>query len=292
MSKPRTRAIQLALVAFTAILIVLILPLIGNINDIEFLPGRDFELGMPAFATGPEPETNTWMLVALIFRILLIIGVVLLVIQLIISREARRMYIVFILIIASVLMAIDFLGCGDRQIPEEVATPESEGLWGMPAEEELNLQPVEREVEASNFQYIILAIVLSSIVVVVGGILLLKWLKARPQAIDDGLDKILDSITDAAHRLRAGEDPYTVVLFCYQEMIRILSTKGKIDVTYLTPREFELRLRGLGLSGDSIAQLTAIFEIVRYAGRVDDIFATRALACLDAIQEAHSTDES
>ena len=52
MSKPRTRAIQLALVAFTAILIVLILPLIGNIHDIEFLPGRDLELPTMTFGGG------------------------------------------------------------------------------------------------------------------------------------------------------------------------------------------------------------------------------------------------
>ena len=75
-------------------------------------------------------------------------------------------------------------------------------------------------------------------------------------------------------------------------MLRILSIKGKLDATFLTPREFEVRLRSLGMSGDSISQLTSIFEIVRYADRVDDLFAARALTCLEAIQEAHETDES
>ena len=291
MSKPRTRAIQLALVAFTAILIVLILPLIGNIHDIEFLSGREFGPVSTASSGGMPPESPGWSIVTLLMRILFAVGAVVFVFQLITNRQFRRFYLIMILILGGALIASEFLGC-DRQTPEEVITPDQETLPESPTEADLNLQPVEREVKASTAQYIILAVVLSSIIVIVGGILLLKWLKARPQAIDNGLNKIMDSITDAAHRLRAGEDPYTVVLFCYQEMIRILSTKGKIDVTYLTPREFELRLRGLGLSGDSIAQLTAIFEIVRYAGRVDDSFATRALACLDAIQEAHSTDES
>jgi len=291
MSKPRTRAIQLALVAFTAILIVLILPLIGNIHDIEFLSGREFGPVSTASSGGMPPESPGWSIVTLLMRILFAVGAVVFVFQLITNRQFRRFYLIMILILGGALIASEFLGC-DRQTPEEVITPDQETLPESPTEADLNLQPVEREVKASTAQYIILAVVLSSIIVIVGGILLLKWLKARPQAIDNGLNKIMDSITDAAHRLRAGEDPYTVVLFCYQEMIRILSTKGKIDVTYLTPREFELRLRGLGLSGNSIAQLTAIFEIVRYAGRVDDSFATRALACLDAIQEAHSTDES
>jgi len=290
MSKPRTRAIQFVLVAFTVILIVLILPLIGNIHNIDFLPGRDIEFGGTPMVGGMPPDSPGWALFTMLMRIFLAVAAVVFIFQLIVSKEARRVYLVLILVVIGVLIAVEFLGC-DRQAPEEGATVELEDIWGVPAEADLNLQPVEREVEASNFLYIILAIVLSSIVVIVGGVFLLKLLKARPQAIDDGYNEIWDSITDAAHRIRAGEDPYTVVLFCYQEMLCILTAKGKIDATYLTPREFEFRLRGAGLAGDHIAQLTGIFEIVRYAGRVDDSFAARALACLDAIQEAHTTDE-
>jgi len=290
MSKPRTRAIQLALVAFTAILIVLILPLIGNIHDIEFRPAREIDFSGVATAGGMPPDSPGWAFVTILMRIFLALAAVVLIFQLVVSKEMRRLYLVLILIVGGVLIATEFLGC-DQQTPEEIATVEHEDIWGVPAEGDLNPRPVEQEIEASNFLYVILAIVLSSIVVIVGGFFLLKLLKSRPQVIDDGYNEILESITDAAHRIRAGEDPYTVVLFCYQEMIRILSTKGNIDATYLTPREFEHRLRGAGLAGDHIAQLTGIFEIVRYAGRVDDSFAARALACLDAIQEAHTTDE-
>jgi len=289
MQKSRIRAIQLALVAFTAILIVLILPLIGNIHKIEFLAGRDVEFSAAPSAGGMSPESPGWSLMTILMRILIAVAAVVFVFQIIVNREFRRFYLILILILGAALMALDFLGC-DRQAAEEVATPELQGLWTT-VEEDLNLQSVERAVEASSFQYIILAIVLSSLIVIAGGIFLAKWLKARPQATDDGYDEILGSIADAAHRLRAGEDSYTVVLFCYQEMIRILSTKGKIDATYLTPREFELRLRGIGMSGDYITQLTGIFEVVRYAGRVDDSFSARALTCLDAIQEAHTIDE-
>lgn len=290
MSKPKTRAFQIALVACTAILIVLILPLIGSIHDIEFLPGRGMEFSGAPTAGGMPPVSPGWFIFTMLLRVLFVIAGIVFVFQLIVSKEARKVYLVLILILGGVLLATEFLGC-DRQTPEEIATFELEGYFERPEEADLNLQTIEREVEASNFQYIILAIVLSSIVVIVGGILLLKWLKARPQATDDGYNEILDSITDAAYRIRAGEDPYTVVLFCYQEMIRILCAVGSIDATCLTPREFELRLRGLGLSGDSIAQLTDIFEIVRYAGRIDDGFPTRALACLDAIQEAHANEK-
>ena len=287
MSKPRTRAIQLALVAFTAILIVLILPLIGSIHDIDFLPARDLGLAELSWGGGAPPGSSGWSIVMLIMRIILVIAVLIFVFQLIFSSEARKVYFLVILLALIGLILSEFVGC-DRMPIDEPVTRDHEELW---TERDLDLQPVEREVEASNFLYIILAIALSSIVVIVGGAFLRKWLKNRPQLIDDGYNEILESITDAAHRIRAGEDPYTVVLFCYQEMIRILSIKGNIDATYLTPREFEYRLRGAGLSGDHIAQLTGIFEIVRYAGRIDDSFAARALACLDAIQEAHTINE-
>lgn len=290
MPKPQTRIFQVALVAFTAIIVVLILPLIGNIHDIEFLPGRGMEFSGAPAAGGMPAESPGWHLMTVLMRVLLAIAVAVLIFQLIVNRAFRRFYLIIILIVGGTLILVDFLGC-DQQVIDEATTPISSDLWGDPVDDDLNLQPVEREVEATNIQYIILAIVLSSVVVIVASILLMKWFKARPQATDDGYGEILESITDAAYRLRAGEDPHTVVLFCYQEMIRILSTKGSIDATYLTPREFELRLRGLGLSGDSIAQLTSIFEIVRYAGRVDDGFAPRASACLEAIQEAHAADE-
>ena len=291
MSKPQTRAFQFALAAFTAILIVLILPLIGNIHDIEFVAGRGLDFSGTISTGGMPAESPGWYVVTLLMRVLVAIAVVVLIFQLIVNRSFRRFYVVLILIVGGTLIAIEFFGC-DQQMMQEITTPTSDDLWERPAEADRNLQPVEREVEATNIQYIILAIVLSSVVVIVASILLMKWFKARSHAAeDDRYDEILGSITDAAYRLRAGEDPHIVVLFCYQEMIRILSTKGSIDATCLTPREFELRLRSLGLSGESIAQLTGIFEIVRYADRVDAGLATRALACLEAIQEAHTTDE-
>jgi len=197
---------------------------------------------------------------------------------------------VLIVIFFGFLIASDLLDWEKRDV-EEPQPVAQEDEWVQPIERASDAQPVERDVAASRSQIVILAILLSSGVVIAGSIGLYKWLKARPAPVDDGYQEILGTITHAARRLRAGEDPRTVVLFCYQEMILILSTKGKIDATYLTPREFETRLRSLGLSGESIKELTAIFEIVRYAGRVDDGFAARALAALEAIQETYGTDE-
>jgi len=290
MSRSRTRTIQIILVAITVILILLILPLIGNIHDIEFLPRRAFEIPSMPTGAGSSGESAGWLATMMLLRVLFIAAALVFTFQLISNREYRRFYLIIILTAGAILLAADFFGC-DRQLPEEVETQEPQEIWLTPEGPEGDA-PVERDVTASNMQYIILAIVLSTLAVIVGGTLALRWFRSRPkQPDDDGYSDIMESITTAAHRLRAGEDPYTVVLFCYQEMIGILSTAGAIDATYLTPREFEQRLRVIGMSGKSITELTGIFEIVRYSGRVDDSFAHRALACLDAIQEAHHTDE-
>jgi uncharacterized protein DUF4129 len=290
MSNTKSRIFQPALIAFCALLVVLILPLIGNIHEIEFQPGRESGFSGMATAGGEPPTSPGWLMMTMLLRILFTFAILVFIFQLVVDRSFRKFALVAILLLGAVLTASEIFGWDERAPSAPPANP-GEAMWEPAPEADLNIQPVEREVEGSSSQAMIVAILLSSVVVIVGGIVLRKMLKARPETKDDGYEEILESITDAAHRLRAGEDARTVVLFCYQEMIRILSIKGKIDASCLTPREFEVRLSSLGMSGDSISQLTVVFEIVRYAGRVDDSFATRALTCLEAIQEAHIIDE-
>lgn len=286
--KQASNSFPIALVAISGIFLLLILPLIGSIHGITFQPARTLEFAAaPAFA-GPPAVSPGWAIVTLAMRVVTVLAVLLFLLQIITSRSHRRIYLAVLLVFGAILIVTDVLNFD--QLPAElVNSPEPEDLWEKPIEMDLNLPTNERAVEASMNQYAVLAIALSSLVVLAGGMLYwrLYQMKKPRQAADEQAD-ILETITDAAHRLRSGEDAHTVVLFCYQEMIRILGTAGRIDVTYLTPREFEHRLRALGLSGVSSADLTQLFEIVRYAGRVDADFSARALRCLDAIQEAHA----
>ena len=291
MSNLKLRTFQIVLVVISLLIVALVLPLIGNIHEIEFKVGRPVDFSMSVETGGMPPDSPGWYLFTVFLRILFVLAGIAFVYQFIANRSSRRMYIFFFVALGSILLISELLDWDQRDAGSSPETP-IEIMWDGPIEQDLNLPTEDREVEPSNALAILLAIALSSVVVVVGAIALRKWLKSRSAAEDDGYGEILDSITDAAHRLRAGEDPRTVVLFCYQEMLRILSIKGKLDATFLTPREFEVRLRSLGMSGDSISQLTSIFEIVRYADRVDNLFAAHALTCLEAIQEAHETDES
>lgn len=290
MPTPRIRVLPFVLMAFTVLFVAFLLPLIGSIDRIEFLPGRTLDSFAAPSAGGPPPESPGWSAITLLMRVLLILGLAAVVIGFLSNGRARIAIIVVILVFGAVITLVDYVGC-DR-LPTSEETVNQEERYQAPVEQDLDLQPVAREVTSSQELYVILAIALSVAAVATVGALLARRLRRRPEAADDGYQEILDSISHAAVRLRAGEDPYTVVLYCYQEMIRILSTVGKIDATYLTPREFEDRLRAVGLSGASVHQLTGVFEIVRYGGRIDDTLAARALACLEALQEAHHVDES
>jgi Domain of unknown function (DUF4129) len=272
--------------------LLLILPLIGNIHSIEFQPGRGMEFSGAPASGGPPPVAPGASLVRLIVLVLLRVAVVVFIFLLITDWRYRTFYIVSILFLFGILLMVKLVGL-DEMTPPETANPDSEERWERTIEEAQDIEPPDdRDVESSSLQYIVVAILLASIVAIVGIVLLRKWLKGRPLKPDDGQDEILASVTDAARRLRAGEDARTVVLFCYQEMTDILSTAGQIDATYLTPREFELRLRRLGMSGVSVTDLTSLFEVVRYAGRIDGDFADRALACLDTLREVHAFAES
>jgi hypothetical protein len=286
-----TRTYQVILAALAALFVLLLLPLIGSLHDIEFLAGRELGPGSSGMVGGPQTGSGAWELFMLILRTMFIVALVGAVIMILTNRSYRKVFIIATLAAGAMLLIVEFVGC-ELQMPPASETQTMEGLWEELPEEDLGLQPPEREIASSRGQYVFLAVALSTLVVVLGGVFLAKWLKARPREAEDGFSEIFGTITDAAHRLRAGEDPYAVVLFCYQQMISILSARGRVDATCLTPREFELRLRNLGLSGESIAQLTAIFEVVRYAGRVDEEFADRALACLEAIEEAYAANES
>lgn len=96
---------------------------------------------------------------------------------------------------------------------------------------------------------------------------------------------------DTARRIRSGESLHGEVIRCYREMDRFLSKRRRLRPTYLTPREFQSALEGLGIRSAHIAQLTRLFELVRYGKRDDESLAEEALACLDQLRTTYGGEE-
>jgi hypothetical protein len=128
-----------------------------------------------------------------------------------------------------------------------------------------------------------LAVLLSAGLV---GIAWFIWRRSRRPA--GPLEQLAQEARQALVALEGGADVQDTVMRCYFEMSRILSEQRGISRSEtMTPREFELRLKGAGLPDGDVEQLTRLFESVRYGARVPGEQEERqAAACLRAIAKA------
>jgi hypothetical protein len=138
------------------------------------------------------------------------------------------------------------------------------------------------------FTLLILALIVGGIVaILVGFFLFRRFWKAEPE--DHLLHEVAEAASRAAHDLRTGTQLRDVVLRCYHEMSLLLSQKKKIALgAAMTAREFEQRLKILGVQNEPVHRLTVLFEKVRY-GRAEPSEGEEgeALACLDAIAKTY-----
>jgi hypothetical protein len=98
----------------------------------------------------------------------------------------------------------------------------------------------------------------------------------------------------AADELERGGELKDVVLRCYRDMVAILTRQAEVQMApEMTAREFADRLRALGLAGEPVETLTALFERVRYGGEAPDKAERRqAVAALQAIEGRFGNSEA
>ncbi len=287
MSDSRSRGLQLALIAVAAGVFVVLMLLVGSVNNIEFQARKaaDFQY-TGEIRTGSNSVALTGLSGFLIFtRLFFIVSITALILFSLINKRWRRVFLTLFIVTIAGLYLLEYI----LQFQGDQAPPPVAEMTGRLQIEKTESEPQpEPEYKTSGFQYVTLAIALAVLIVAIASVILVRALRTRYTPSIETFDELYEGLSEAAARIRAGEDPYEVVLFCYQGMIRLLSAKGRIDATYLTPREFEQSLQTAGLGDAHIRELTRIFEVVRYGARVDDGFGERALTCLDAIQEAHA----
>ena len=91
----------------------------------------------------------------------------------------------------------------------------------------------------------------------------------------------------ASADLRAGLPVEDVVIRCWARMAEILAGKAGETGPAITPRELAQLLARWGVRHEAIVELTRLFEEVRYGARADAPRRERALAALEAIEEAY-----
>ena len=121
----------------------------------------------------------------------------------------------------------------------------------------------------------------------VGVAWLLRQRARRPPA---RLGMLAREANQALEALQAGADVRDTILRCYFEMERTVKLERGISrAESATPREFEQRLKELGLPETEVGRLIRLFEAVRYGllGPGNDRDQEQeAIACLAAIVKA------
>ena len=114
-----------------------------------------------------------------------------------------------------------------------------------------------------------------------------SW-QRRKRPGQGALGLLYNEALSAKKALQGGESFRNVIMRCYYEMGQVVDRqRGVRRKEDMTPREFERRLVEIGLPAGPVAQLTRLFEAVRYGSKQPGEQAERqAIECLDAIIRA------
>jgi hypothetical protein len=281
-------------VLLAVLAIVAMVLLATGLSSLEFAPGQAApRLRLPV-------ETNTGQgrtlsqgllnLVTVVLGILAIVLVALFAVYLIFSADAKKRLLTVLGLLACVAV-LYWVSQANPQQPVQVqqtqtpiaATPEpGPALPGDPAP-----QAVELDFHPPGWLVWLGAIALALLTAgAAAGIAWFVWSQGQRQATP--LEQLAEKAEWALGALEAGADLEDTIMRCYFEMGEILKReRGIVRQEAMTPREFERGLRGSGLPQEAVAQLTRLFEEVRYGtGIPREQEERQAMTCLATIAEA------
>ncbi len=172
---------------------------------------------------------------------------------------------------------------------DELQNGEPAGSWGpgFPSQEPgLGDSSQESPIVVPRWVTYLVAMTLALPLVWLGWRLVRRATSPKPPTFSDELREIS---AQAVNDLRAGVSVEQVVIRCWAQMADILAPRAGGVAPAVTPRELAHLLASRGVRHDSVAELTRLFEEVRYGARADEARRERALAALAAIEEAYGT---
>jgi hypothetical protein len=267
LSNLRGRRTATLLITLAALISLFILA--TGLSGVELMPGDPdafnwiFRFERPSQTVAPGGERMME-----IFRVLYLIGLVLLPIYLIysiVNPKARKRFIRDMVTLAFftlfMMVVADYI---EKNFQEQEGT-ELEGFGGMG---EMPLGegdvPAAEEQKPPEVLVWIAGLVVALVIVALGVLIfLIVWYNRKRN--DEFVDRIATEMQSAIDELQAGGDIRNVVVRCYSEMIQALKEQRGIQKNAsLTPREFEDALKKNGLPLEPVHELTRLFELVRY----------------------------
>lgn len=276
---------------YSALAVVALLLLAAGLDGLELQPGRPFAGRLTTAEEGPwsgpapAAPANTALLV---LGLLIALLVPLAALYLFFNADRRRRWLYALFLLLGLLGGYLALRAEPAQEPMPPATEVApgvvieEGLPGSPG-----VPAVELDVQPPSWLAWLAAALLA---LMAAGVALatawLLWVRTRREP--GPLPQLAHQAQVALAELEAGAGVHDAVMRCYLEMSRVLEQeRGLARDEAMTPREFEVALRNTGLPREPVANLTHLFEDVRYgAARPGRREEEQAVACLSAIVAA------
>jgi hypothetical protein len=259
------------------------------------LPALQFERGAglllpfaptPQGGVGSLTERADWFL--WLFRGLLALAIVLLPLYIVInlfSPEGRRRLLADLIMFAVIWAVASYLAdhplvpgeplAETQQQAEEEPPPDStEGAQPLPAFNE-QIEPWMMTAAAAG---------LAAAGALAAYVIARRWPRREP-ARDDALESLAEEAQTALAALSAGDALENVIVACYVRMSQVLRDARGIERSRtMTPAEFQAELVRRGLPANPVADLTRLFEQVRYGrqtvGEAEQKRATESLAAV------------
>jgi hypothetical protein len=286
MARPMAR---LMAIGYTVLAASALFFLAVGISQLELLPGQPLPMILQEERTQYNyPPLPGGDVIIFIIRVLYFLGLVLapfLVIYLVLNPKARKQFLRDMLRIGAfvlLLYMIYNLVRSFAQQEQELGEGGAGGMGNIPEGGEL----IQFVPQTPPWLTYLLSGLLAVLIMGIIGVVL--WLVLRRRASEPPLDRIAEEAQSALEAIRAGGDLRNIVIRCYAEMSRVLSeTRGIHRSLDMTPHEFQAALERQGLPREPVAQLTHLFEEVRYGSQVPGAGEERrALDSLAAIVAA------
>ncbi len=287
--------VSLVLIALVADLFILI----SGMANLTLLPGKRLPNPFTSFGEldpAVSPPGTTWGedTLRILIQAIFALGATTILLFVIFSREHRKQFAVIFLVLLLLFLILVYIG----EIPQSDQSAVLETNMGT---EIGAAPPVEQvrvdipQVEPTNWQVILITLgssLLLTLFAVVFFVKIYPLIRSRSVDKESVLNKLGKSAGLAARRIISGDDPRAAILLCYHEMTQIMSNHEQVqNYSFLTPREFALRLHQGGMKDDDVDRLTAIFEAVRYGGRSGAEFVNEAMSCLQSIHRTYVLEE-
>jgi HAMP domain-containing protein len=262
---PRTWTFILAGIALLALILLSI-----SLTTLELGAGHPFSFRRVAPSLVDQSVSPGFMRNFLIvFRIIMIIGWVLLpiyIILLFISKDERKRFLRFIATILPFVILLYFFA--SNQASRDAAEDLTPRLFGDVGTEEFASTPIPPPeftpppAWVTTLTTVTIALVISLILI---GIFYAIWRRSQERfKLKEPLKKVERQAQAALDNIRAGGDLSEAILRCYLQMVESLKEyRGIYRDQDMTPHEFEIFLSRYGIPGEPVHQLTRLFEEVR-----------------------------